>query len=162
MIGGQGHTVRLIWSKKTGKQVVEMDDKEEWFGRQKGASIVSHKWETGGIRYHVLATRATPNNAKKSVPEFRKYELLINGQSFSSLPMQDGTLPSTQEPSTDGETTTPHSILDILYPDGYDPDAFRPEETDTPGSTADEYQQNERLRQRVTARRIVRHDGTPR
>jgi hypothetical protein len=80
------HSVSLVWSFKTGRQSVEMNGKEVWFGRQSGASVFSHSWKTYNedgsvaLRLEILATRRAlkhlaPNN-------FRSHDLMINGQTF--------------------------------------------------------------------------------
>lgn len=150
-IGDQQHSVVFVWSKWSGKQSVEVDEKEEWAGRTKGASLFSHKWITDeGVKLHILASRTTPT---REPSDFRKYELMINSQTFFSLPFQNGSMP---------EALEHHSIVHILYPDGYEWDDERYVASKMPPSTADEYKSNEHLRQMVTARRIVRHDGSPR
>jgi hypothetical protein len=150
-IGDQQHTVLFFWSKKSGEQRVEVDEKEEWFGRRQDASVFSHKWITDeGVKLHILASRTIPQGEPS---DFRKYELLINGQTFFSLPFQNGNMP---------EALGDHSIVHILYPDGYEWDDEPYVASKLPPSTAEEYKSNEHLRQMVTARRIVRHDGSPR
>lgn len=142
------HEVVLVWSKRTGKQYIEMDGTEVYNSRQKGASVVTHQWTNAdGMALHVLASRVST----KSVDNLIKYELMINGVAFTSLPFQDGTAPP--------DVT---SIVQILYPDGYDPDKFRNDPITPLPSTVDEYNGNVRLGNEVTARRPVRHDGTAR
>lgn len=112
LLGGEEHTVSLLWSKYSGKLTVEMDGEEEWAGRNGGASTVSHKWITrDGTRLHILASSVTPNKT----PDFRKSELMINSRRFSSLPTVDGHIPAVEL----------NSVVDIFYPDGYEWDDKR-------------------------------------
>lgn len=142
------YQVVLVWSKRTGKQCIEMDGVEEYNSRQKGASIVTHQWTTSeDMALHVLASRVSV----KSIDNLRKYELMINGIPFSSLPLQDGTPPP--------DVT---SIVEILYPDGYDPNKFKDDPLPPLSSAVDEYEANTSLADEVTARRPVRSDGTAR
>jgi hypothetical protein len=157
----QQHTVVLEWSKRSGKQSITVNGAQEWFGRRKKASILSHQWEQHGVHFHILATRVTPKIMKNK--GFCKYDLLLNGQLFSKLllPHQDG---KCSHPSQEG--AGPSSIVQVLYPNGYNKDEFTGEPLSPAKhnvtSTVDDYQHDEQLRQRVTARRIVRRDGTAR
>jgi hypothetical protein len=154
--GAEQHTVSFTWSKRSGKQRVDMDGTEVWFGRKKSASVFFHKWTTReGMHLHILATTKTP---KKNVsPEFRKYDLMINSQVFANLPFQDGSKP----PERQGDSRMPASIVDIIYPTGYTSDDLRfpghPPENHTPTSTVEEYQDHAPLRQKV----VVYQGGTP-
>jgi hypothetical protein len=122
--GDHEYTVTFLWSKRSGKQFVYMSDNEVFFGRKKGASVFFHKWTTrdGSMNLHILATAATPSK-KHVAPGFRKYELIVNGQPFYSMPRKDGTTPPTAaEGEGEGEGNPrglPTSILDIIYPNGY-------------------------------------------
>lgn len=120
------HTVVLCWSKRTGKQYIEMDGSEVYNNRQKGSSIVTHQWTTNddGMALHVLASRVSP----KHLPNLRKYELMINGVAFSSLLFQDGSPP----------VENVNSLVTILYPDGYDSQKFTNDPLIPIPSTVDE------------------------
>jgi hypothetical protein len=105
-LGDQRHTVVFVWSKLSDRQTIYVDEKEEWFGTQKGADVFSHKWITDeGLPLHILACSTTPNREPE---DFFKYELMINGRAFSSLPFPDGSF-----------APNARSIVHILYPDGY-------------------------------------------
>ena len=54
------HQIVLSWSKTTGKQLIQMDGQDVWFGRNKGRSVLDHHWETADERLslHLLATCA--------------------------------------------------------------------------------------------------------
>ena len=108
------HTVVMTWNKRTGEQSVEMDGEEVWFGRKPGASVCCHKWKTrDGLYLEILACHKTPMSRKEE--GYRKYELMINSRSFSLLPNPEG-----QAAPAPGEEGTPGmSILDDLYPNGY-------------------------------------------
>lgn len=105
-------TVTLHWSQHSRKQSVELNEEEVWASRtETTTSIFAYKWITeAGVKLHILASRVRPNAAKKEEISFLKYELMIDGQPFSKLPKQDGS--SAEQPQ--------ESIVDILYPDGYD------------------------------------------
>lgn len=105
-------TVTLHWSQHSRKQSVELNEEEVWSGRpETTTSTFAYKWITeAGVKLHILASRVRPNAAKKEEISFLKYELMIDGQPFSKLPKQDGS--SAEQPQ--------ESIVDILYPDGYD------------------------------------------
>lgn len=157
-VDDQRHTVALVWSKRTGKQRVDMDGAEVWFGRKQGASVCFHKWTSReGLNLHILACKATPKK-KYGADGFRKYELIINSQSFTSLPFQDRNMP----PPTGVDGTARFSILDICYPEGYQWNDTRFGMASKHVSTLDESQELTKLRRAVTARRIVKHDGTAR
>ncbi len=119
--GNRQHLVVLSWSKSTGKQEITMDGSSVWFGRNKGRSVLDHNWKTvdDTLKLHVLATCAP-----KLSPNFRSYDLVINGQLFASLPSHnhfDG-FGDTEETEymaqSEGDVS---SIIQILFPDGYKP-----------------------------------------
>jgi hypothetical protein len=97
--------------------VVEKDETEEvWFGRHRGASVFDHRWETETdglpLRFQILATCAP-----KLHPEFRCYDLIINGYVFAYLPHYGANGPTpaimAEYPVVDGR---PGSIFEIIYP----------------------------------------------
>ena len=124
--------VVLTWSKRTGKQHIEMNGNQVYETRQKGSSIVSHQWTTndGTMALHVIASRASPSKYKY-IPNFRKYELIVNGIAFSSLPLQNGSPPQVT------------SIVTILYPDGYNASLFKDDPIVPLPSTVDKYREME-------------------
>lgn len=100
---GHDHTVSLIWSKSTGKQEVEMDGVNVWFGRRPGSSVFEHRWTTSTmtpassaftqpLQLHIVSTIAP-----KLHENFRKHDLILNGQVFTNLP------PCATTTSSDGE-----------------------------------------------------------
>jgi hypothetical protein len=108
------YTVTFVWSKHSGKRLVNMTGEEAFFETKKTVTFF-HRWTTqdGSMNLHILASSATPS--KKFVsPDFIKYELIINGERFVKLPKKDGTPAPEQEPY-DG----PGSIFDIIFPQGY-------------------------------------------
>ena len=120
------HSVSLTWSKKSGKQEIEMDGAEQvWFGRRRGASVFDNRWETKTevpLKLHILATSAPPLNN-----HFRCYDLIINGHVFAMLPQYNraggygaSQVPPMEEPAADGK---PSSIFEIIFPNGYTVDA---------------------------------------
>ena len=114
---GQGtkeYTVTFLWSKQSGKRLVNMAGEEPYFEEKKSISFF-HRWTTkdGKLNLHILASAATPS--KKFVsPNFIKYELIINGERFVRLPKKDGTPAPPEE-----KHGVPGSIFDIIYPQGY-------------------------------------------
>lgn len=108
------YTITFVWSKQSGKRLVNMAGEEPFFEEKKTITFF-HKWTThdSTMNLHILATAATPN--KKFVgPNFIKYELIINGERFVKLPKKDGTPAPKEEPSD-----RPGSIFDIIFPQGY-------------------------------------------
>lgn len=115
---GREHKIVLAWSRTTGKQQIQMDGTEVWFGQNHGRSVLDHNWTTRdeSLKIHVLGTCAPPMNEN-----FRSYDLVINGQLFVTLP----------HCGPGGSTFTPvpppirndnlNSIIQILYPNGYAP-----------------------------------------
>lgn len=123
VVAGRKHTIQLNWSKSTGKQEIFLDGASIWFGRNKGRSVLDHHWTTPdeSLNLHVLATCAP-----KLSNDFRSYDLLINGQIFASLPCDDNNNGDcdTEQPwvaHPEQHDKHPKSILQILYPDGYNP-----------------------------------------
>jgi hypothetical protein len=118
-------SVSLVWSFTTGKQSVEMNGKEVWFGRQSGASVLSHSWKTYNedgsvaLRLEILATRRAP---KHVAPNFCSHDLMLNGQIFEELPSIIGGDENMGDPSSTAAVSMvdlPKSIVEILYPEGY-------------------------------------------
>lgn len=116
------YSVSLLWSLKTGKQHIEMNGEEVWFDRKPGASVCSHAWTTsdGLLRLEVLATGRAPK--RHVAPDFRSYDLMINGRIFEELPSLEQGTTSSYDPTSAAAVSSldaPKSIVDILYPDGY-------------------------------------------
>ena len=123
--GNRQHLVVLSWSKSSGRQEIRMDDISVWFGRNKGRSVLDHNWITDDdtLKLHVLATCAP-----KLSPNFRSYDLLINGQLFASLPPHnyfDGYGESGETELMAESEGDASSIIQILFPDGYKPPTYR-------------------------------------
>lgn len=113
------HAVSLIWSVKTGKQEVVMDDEQIWFGRQRGAAVFSHAWlSRQGLKMEVMATTRTVPS-RHVAPEFRHHDLVINGQLFDKLPGVGEYATAVIEADSEPALDLPRSILEILYPEGY-------------------------------------------
>mmetsp|Transcript_5354 Transcript_5354/g.10070 ORF Transcript_5354/g.10070 Transcript_5354/m.10070 type:complete len:200 (+) Transcript_5354:21-620(+) len=114
------HSVTLTWSKKTGKLEIGMDESDQiWFGKRQGASIFDYSWTaqnlTPPLRFHVLGTCA-PNFRKN----FRSFDLIINGQIFAHLPQYGGGGAVLEDDSIPADAdTSPRSIYEIIYPNGY-------------------------------------------
>jgi len=121
--GEQQQVVVLVWAKQSGKHNVLINGKEEWFGRKKGSSVISHQWETSGEQYHVFASSVTPTGMKnrgEGLPPFRKYDLLINGRLFANLPFsQNGDRTNYIYNDQESFGRQSSSIFAVLYPDGY-------------------------------------------
>lgn len=113
------HSVSLIWSVKTGKQEVIMDDEQIWFGRQQGAAVFSHAWRSRqGLKLEVMATTRTVPS-RHVAPDFRHHDLVINGQLFDKLPGVGDFATAVIEPDGERALDLPRSIIEILYPQGY-------------------------------------------
>lgn len=113
------HAVSLIWSVKTGKQEVVMDDEQVWFGRQRGAAVFSHAWiSRQGLKMEVMATTRTVPS-RHVAPDFRHHDLVINGQLFDKLPVVGEHMTAVVETSGERALDLPRSIIEILYPERY-------------------------------------------
>lgn len=100
-----------------------MDGASVWFGRNKGRSVLDHNWTTADdtLKLHVLATCAP-----KLSPNFRSYDLVINGQLFASLSSHNyfggfGDAEETEPPEGTNDKNNISSIIQVLFPDGYKP-----------------------------------------
>lgn len=97
-----------------------MNNEPIWFGRKQGAAVFSHAWiSREGLELEILATTRKVS-ARHVAPDFRNYDLVINGRLFDTLPVVGGadTMSHSmddQEPALD----LPRSIVEILYPNGY-------------------------------------------
>lgn len=108
------HEVLLTWSLLSGKEYITLDGREEHHNQKGRTSICDHKWTTrDNYELHVVTTREPP---LKSPPNFRCYELLLNGRSFFNLPKPGQT--ESRQRSTEYEIAygAPSSIVEILYP----------------------------------------------
>eukprot|EP00980_Cylindrotheca_fusiformis_P007573 scaffold1580_cov116-Cylindrotheca_fusiformis.AAC.8 len=111
-IDGQERSVTFTWSKQSGKQ--EITDGDTVLSDSKNGSFYFRKWaSSGGLQLHILGTVHTPGKGNVA-NEFRKYELIINGNPFSRLPKKDGT------PAAKKEGKLPEGIYDVIYPRGYE------------------------------------------
>mmetsp|Transcript_26136 Transcript_26136/g.39543 ORF Transcript_26136/g.39543 Transcript_26136/m.39543 type:complete len:178 (+) Transcript_26136:80-613(+) len=83
---GEEHDVTLVWSVASGKCQLLMDGQEVQFIVSRG-SIVDHSWTTKGNHViQVLAHASPPMSSGQIQPNFRQYDLLIDGQSFFTMP----------------------------------------------------------------------------
>lgn len=110
------YSISLTWSFKSGKQSLEVNGTELWFGRKRGGAIFSHAWQEGDLQLEVLGTCQPP---KRHVsPDFRSFDLMINGKNFEDLPIL-GKDEAAHSSTTISVADLPKSIVEILYPNGY-------------------------------------------
>lgn len=111
------YSVTLVWSVNTGKQQVEFNGEEIFFGRKQGSSVFSHAFTTrDNLRLEVLATCRPPK--RHVAPDFRAYDLMINGHLFHSLPALNVEAFANSETGA-SSIDLPRSIIEVLYPNGY-------------------------------------------
>jgi len=81
------HTVGMVWSKLSGKVLIEMDSvqilPEDEVLTKPGAPFVWHNWTDtqSGLRMQILVSLTT----KSTMKGFEKYELTVNEKRFKSL-----------------------------------------------------------------------------
>jgi hypothetical protein len=92
-----------------------MNGQTIWFGRRPGGAVLSHAWLEDDLELEVLGSSQAP---KRHVsPGFRCFDLMINGRTFEELPIlgkHDAT-----PLATIAAADLPTSVVEILYPDGY-------------------------------------------
>jgi hypothetical protein len=80
---GEEHEVVIVWSVTSGKRQVMMDGKEVHYSTNR-TGILDHTWSTRGNHVmKVLCHAAPPMSAN---PNFRQYDLFIDGQTFFTMP----------------------------------------------------------------------------
>ena len=104
-INGKEYDLLLAWSFSSGKQSIFVNDVEEVFTRNSGASLIDTKFQFDGNNFQLIGTRTRP---KGESYDYKCFELLINGTLLSDCPREGSTNPP---PSTEGK-----SIVDLLYP----------------------------------------------
>jgi len=80
---GEEHEIVIIWSVTSGKRQILMDGKEIHYASSR-TSILDHSWSTRGN--HVMKVIAHAAPPLSATPGFRQYDLLIDGQSFFTMP----------------------------------------------------------------------------
>jgi len=80
---GEEHEVVIVWSITSGKRQIVMDGKEVYFQSSR-TGILDHSWTSRGNHVYKVVCYATP--PVQAYPGFRQYDLLIDGQSFFTMP----------------------------------------------------------------------------
>jgi hypothetical protein len=80
---GEEHDVTIIWSVTSGKRHVSMDGKEIHYSASR-SGLLDYSWTSRGN--HVMKVIAHAAPPLQPVPGFRQYDLLIDGQSFFTMP----------------------------------------------------------------------------
>eukprot|EP00547_Thalassionema_nitzschioides_P008996 CAMPEP_0194229606 /NCGR_PEP_ID=MMETSP0156-20130528/43980_1 /TAXON_ID=33649 /ORGANISM="Thalassionema nitzschioides, Strain L26-B" /LENGTH=272 /DNA_ID=CAMNT_0038962163 /DNA_START=167 /DNA_END=985 /DNA_ORIENTATION=+ len=79
---GEEHDITLVWSVTSGKRQILMDGQEVHFIASR-TNIVDYSWSTKGNHViQVLAHASPPMSSGQIQPNFRQYDLFIDGQSF--------------------------------------------------------------------------------
>eukprot|EP00548_Thalassiothrix_antarctica_P009775 CAMPEP_0194158864 /NCGR_PEP_ID=MMETSP0152-20130528/77514_1 /TAXON_ID=1049557 /ORGANISM="Thalassiothrix antarctica, Strain L6-D1" /LENGTH=627 /DNA_ID=CAMNT_0038868369 /DNA_START=90 /DNA_END=1973 /DNA_ORIENTATION=+ len=83
---GEEHDVILVWSVTSGKRQILMDGKEVHFSSSR-SSIIDFSWTTKGNHVMKLSAHASPPMSASQINStFRQYDLLVDGQSYFSMP----------------------------------------------------------------------------
>jgi hypothetical protein len=109
------YCVSVSWSSVSGKQEIDVNGQNVWFGRRSGAAILSHAWLEDGLQLEVIGTNRAP---KRHVsPGFRSFDLMINGHLFEDLPVwgEQEVIRSTLI----AEADLPTCIAQVVYPESY-------------------------------------------
>lgn len=80
---GEEHEVVIVWSVTSGKRQILMDGREVHYSSNR-VGIIDFSWNTKGN--HVLKTLCHAAAPMTPTPGFRQYDLLIDGQSFFTMP----------------------------------------------------------------------------
>jgi hypothetical protein len=80
---GEEHDVTIVWSITSGKRQISMDGREIHYSTNR-ASILDFSWSTQGNHVIKVISHAAP--PLQATPGFRQYDLLIDGQSFFTMP----------------------------------------------------------------------------
>jgi len=84
---GCEHEVTLVWSLTSGKRLVLLDGKEVHFSNgRRSEGKFQYSWAAQGLGNLVLTISAHATVPLRSNGAFKQYDLLIDGQSCSSLP----------------------------------------------------------------------------
>jgi len=82
---GEEHEVNLTWSLTSGKRVVLLDGKEVHFSMgRRGDAKFETSWPMKGGHILKLVAHASP--PLRATPEFRQFDLQLDGMSFFSMP----------------------------------------------------------------------------
>ncbi|KAG7365216.1 hypothetical protein IV203_038419 [Nitzschia inconspicua] len=80
---GEEHDVTIVWSITSGKRQITMDGREIHYSTNR-ASILDFSWSSKGNHVIKVICHAAP--PLQATPGFRQYDLLIDGQSFFTMP----------------------------------------------------------------------------
>lgn len=80
---GEEHDVVVVWSLTSGKRQISMDGKEIHYSTNR-AGMLDFSWTSRGNHVIKVICHAAP--PLSATPGFRQYDLLIDGQSFFTMP----------------------------------------------------------------------------
>lgn len=80
---GEEHDVTIVWSITSGKRQITMDGREIHYSTNR-ASILDFSWSAKGNHVVKVICHAAP--PLQATPGFRQYDLMIDGQSFFTMP----------------------------------------------------------------------------
>mmetsp|Transcript_24985 Transcript_24985/g.54779 ORF Transcript_24985/g.54779 Transcript_24985/m.54779 type:complete len:575 (-) Transcript_24985:220-1944(-) len=80
---GDEHDVTIVWSVTSGKRQIMMDGKEIHYSTNR-AGVLDFSWQTKGNHVIKVTCHAAPPMSAQ--PDFRQYDLSIDGQSFFTMP----------------------------------------------------------------------------
>ncbi|CAJ1966724.1 unnamed protein product [Cylindrotheca closterium] len=80
---GEEHDIVVVWSITSGKRQISMDTREVHYSHNR-AGLLDHTWTTKGN--HVIKVICNASPPLSSSPGFRQYDLLVDGQSFFTMP----------------------------------------------------------------------------
>mmetsp|Transcript_15393 Transcript_15393/g.22669 ORF Transcript_15393/g.22669 Transcript_15393/m.22669 type:complete len:246 (+) Transcript_15393:244-981(+) len=78
---GEEHDVSIVWSVSNGKRSVFLDG-ESIHVSTKSGGVFEHSWKLNGVRVCRVVCYAHPKKSQKANPNFRQYDLIVDGQSF--------------------------------------------------------------------------------
>jgi len=80
---GEEHDVVVVWSVTSGKRQISMDSREVHYSTNR-AGVLDFSWTSKGNHVMKVICHASP--PLSAVPGYKQYDLLIDGQSFFSMP----------------------------------------------------------------------------
>lgn len=80
---GEEHEVVIVWSVTSGKRQIMMDGKEVHYSMNR-TGVLDHSWTARGN--HILKVQCHAAAPMTANPNFRQYDLFIDGQSFFLMP----------------------------------------------------------------------------
>lgn len=134
---GEEHEVSIVWSITSGKRQIQMDGKEVHYSTNR-AGTLDFSWQTKGNHViKVLCHAAPPMSAE---PDFRQYDLSVDGQPFFRMPkvFQIGI-----------KGSVPHKILGAYRSNNHNP--ISPVSIESSLTPTTQEQEEENLRRAIEA-----------